>query len=92
MYFALLSYIIQASTTAKTAAIGNPEVSVTVFVSNMPTVIGKQIKAPNALVLGKIISKPPTISVTPTRGINQPISINALKAFCIFSEKFGLGM
>ena len=86
-YFSLLSTSIQTKIAPKIAAIGKPLLSCTIFVKNMPTITGKIINAPNALVLGWIINKPPTISVTPVNGISYPISIKADIAFTIFSGK-----
>jgi hypothetical protein len=61
-YFSLFSMITQTSITKSTRAIGKPDDAVA---SNIPTITGKIITAPNALYRGIIIRMPPIISAMP---------------------------
>ena len=70
---------------------GKPDGAILMLASKIPVKTGKITIAPSALVLLKINNKPPKISMAPTSGMSQPISVNAIPAFTIFSG-ISLGM
>ncbi|WP_374166464.1 hypothetical protein [Arcticibacter sp. MXS-1] len=83
-YFSLFSKMTQISTADRTSARGKPDDNEKA-VSTIPAITGQIIIAPNALNLGIMIRKPPTISATPTRGSSYLICIKAPNmaiAFC----------
>ena len=85
--------MIQPKTIAKTNAIIKPSGTLKVCVSKMPTITGRIMSAPSALVFGKMTNKPPTISATATNGNNHVIAAawpnNSAAPSCIFS---GMGI
>jgi len=72
-----------------TKAMIRPSGATRICVSNTPTITGKTIKAPNALVLERRISSPPKSSANPTKGMSHSISIKAKLSFSIASGKSG---
>lgn len=93
MYRCLFSVIIQSNIAQITNAMGKPAGATVKCVHKTPTITGKTTKAPNALVLGMIISRPPNTSAKPTKGINHDISIIAAVSFYSGSGKLsGTGM
>lgn len=62
-------------------AIGNPIGELKMFVKSIPIITGKIIIAPKLLNLFVSVKIPPVISIAPTKGINQLISIRIAMNF-----------